>query len=70
MACITAILTLITRGFKEEFAAEGALHYLIKLPRDKLVAIHLVDLAFAHPHSALTPETPGIQRPPSNIFLD
>jgi hypothetical protein len=70
MARIKTIFASISGGFEEKFVAESALHYLIKLSRDKLMAIHLVNFTLAHSNGTLTSEAACVQRSPSDIFLD
>ena len=72
MARITTIFTLISGSIEQEVVAERAQHELVEFSLDKLVAVHLVHLALALAHGALTTETTerSVQRPLANIFLD
>ena len=45
MAGVAAVVALIARSLHQELAAIGAFHDLVELTPNKLVTIHLVDLA-------------------------
>ena len=72
VARVSTIFTLISGSIEQEVVAERAQHELVELPLNELVAIHLVHLALALAHGALTTETTerSVQRPLANIFLD
>lgn len=72
VACISAILALITRSIEQEISTKGTKHKLIETLLDKLVTVHLVDLVLALANSTLTAKTTkgGIQWPFTHILLD
>ena len=72
MARVATIFALISGSIEQKVVAECAQHELVELPLDELVTVHLVHLALALAHGALTTETTerSVQRPLANIFLD
>ena len=72
VASVSAIFTLIPECIEQEVSTKRTQHELVELPLDELVAVHLVYLALALAHGALTTETTerSVQRPLANIFLD
>jgi hypothetical protein len=63
MACIFAIGALHAGGVLEEVATEGATHNVVKLLRNELVSLFLVDFFLLLANGALTVET-DVERPP------
>lgn len=57
MAGVLAVSTLHAGGIFQEIAAKCAAHDVVKLLRDELVALLLVDLLLLLPNSTLTIET-------------
>jgi len=68
MASVAAIFALVSRGIEKEFVAVRAENNLVELLKNKLVAIHFVDLlAFANSN---LPCKTGVHGTLSHIFLD
>ena len=70
MAGVPTVFALIAGRIEQELVAERAEDDLVELPLDELVAVHLVNFALALTDSALTTETPCIQRAFPDILLD
>lgn len=70
MAGVSAVVALISGTLEQEFCAIRALHDLVELMSDELVAVHLVDFVLVLlADSALTSKT-SICRTFPHIFLD
>lgn len=70
MARISTILTLIPARLQQEVTAICAHHYLVELPLDKLVSIHLMDFAMSHADCALSPKFSGIDGTTADVLFD
>lgn len=57
VACIFAILTLHTGGVFEKFSAQSTTHDIVKLLKDKFMAVKLMDFFFTLADSAFSVET-------------
>ena len=69
MARVATIFALISGSIEQKVVAECAQHELVELPLDELVTVHLVHLALALAHGALTAKT-SIDRPLAHVLLD
>lgn len=70
MAGVSAVVALVSRTLEQEFSAIRALHDLVELMSDELVAVHLVDFVLVLlADGALTSKT-SICRTFPHIFLD
>jgi hypothetical protein len=71
MARVPAILTLISGGVEEEFAAKSTEKQLVKLLLNKFVAVHLVNLVLALADGPLSAKSSWcIERALSHILFD
>ncbi len=72
MTSVTAILTLVAFASEQELLAESTQDWLVELPLNELVAIHLEDIALALSNGTLTAETTlsGFKRALPNVLLD